>query len=91
MDGAFLDALRDGRSVTAASIDAGISRSTAYEWRYADDEFRKAWDSAVDEGTDRPEDEAHRRTRDGVAKPIFQGGSASARSKSTRTPSRFSC
>ena len=74
IDAAFLDALRDGRSVTAASIDAGISRSTAYEWRDADDEFRKAWDSAVDEGTDRLEDEAHRRARDGVAKPVFQGG-----------------
>lgn len=73
-DAAFLDALRDGRSITAACIDAGVSRRTAYDWREADDEFRKEWDSAVDEGTDRLEDEAHRRARDGVAKPVFQGG-----------------
>lgn len=73
-DAAFLDALRDGRSVTAACIDAGIGRRTAYEWREQDEEFRHAWDDAVEEGTDRLEDEAHRRARDGVNKPIYQGG-----------------
>ncbi|TPM39596.1 terminase [Mesorhizobium sp. B2-3-4] len=73
-EAAFFDTLRDGQSVTAACINAGISRTAAYEWRDADDEFRKMWDEAVDEGTDRLEDEAHRRARDGVQKPVYQGG-----------------
>lgn len=73
-DAAFLDGLRDGLSVTAACLDAGISRRTAYEWRDADDEFRSRWDEAVEEGTDRLEDEAQRRARDGVTEPVFYKG-----------------
>lgn len=73
-EAAFLDGLRDGLSVTASCIDAGISRRTAYEWRDADDEFRKRWDEAVEEGTDRLEDEAQRRARDGVTEPVFYKG-----------------
>lgn len=73
-DGSFLDALRDGLSVTAACVDAGIARRTAYEWREADEEFRQAWDEAVEEGTDRLEDEAKRRARDGVTEPIYYKG-----------------
>lgn len=70
----FLDCLRDGQSVTAACIDAGIARSTAYEWRDADDTFRQSWDEAVEEGTDRLEDEALRRARDGVNEPVYYKG-----------------
>jgi hypothetical protein len=73
-EAAFLNALCDGRSVTAACIDAGISRVAAYDWRAADATFAKAWDDAVEEGTDRLEDEAHRRARDGTQKPVYQGG-----------------
>lgn len=73
-DEGFLAALRDGRSVTAACIDVGISRSTAYQWREDDKEFAKAWDEAVEEGTDLLEDEAQRRARDGTQKPVYQGG-----------------
>jgi hypothetical protein len=72
-EAAFLDALRDGQSVTAACIDAGFGRRTAYEWREADEDFRKAWDEAVDEGTDRMEDEAYRRAVQGTSKPVYQG------------------
>jgi hypothetical protein len=73
-ESSFLDGLRDGQSVTAACIDSGISRSTAYEWRDADEDFRKRWDEAVEEGTDRLEDEAQRRARDGVSEPVFYKG-----------------
>lgn len=73
-EAAFLDALRDGQSVTAACIDAGVSRTTAYGWRDADDAFRTAWDEAVEEGTDRLEDEALRRARDGVNEPVYYKG-----------------
>jgi hypothetical protein len=54
-----------------ASELAGIGRRTAYDWRAADDEFRKAWDEAVEYGTDLIEDEALRRARDGVERPFF--------------------
>lgn len=73
-EAAFLDGLRDGLSVTASCIDSGFSRSAAYEWRDVDDEFRKRWDEAVEEGTDRLEDEAQRRARDGVTEPIYYKG-----------------
>lgn len=73
-DEAFIAALRDGRSVTAACIDAGIGRTSAYQWREDDPEFAKAWDEAVEEGTDLLEDEAQRRGRDGTQKPVYQGG-----------------
>lgn len=73
-EAAFLDALRDGLSVTAACLDAGIARSSAYEWRAEDAGFRERWDDAVEEGTDRLEDEAQRRARDGVTEPVFYKG-----------------
>lgn len=71
---AFLAGLRDGKSITAASLDAGIGRRSVFEWRLAEPDFAAAWDEAVEEGTDRLEDEAHRRARDGTTKPIFHQG-----------------
>lgn len=73
-DGEFFDALRDGKSVTASAADVGYARRSVYEWREADEEFRKAMDEAVEEGTDRMEDEAHRRAVHGTEKPVYQGG-----------------
>src|SRR5215208_7588054 len=73
-DEAFFDALRDGRSISAACLEAGIPRSSAYRWRESDPSFRAKWDACVEEGTDRLEDEALRRARDGTEKPVYQGG-----------------
>jgi hypothetical protein len=70
----FLARLAEGASVHAAATAAGIGRSTAYEWREAEPEFSKAWDDAVEAGTDALEDEAIRRARDGVDEPIFYQG-----------------
>lgn len=71
---AFLAALCDGLSVTAACAQAGIGRRSAYDWRDGDPDFKGAWDAAVEEGTDRLEDEGYRRARDGTNKPVYQGG-----------------
>lgn len=48
----FLTALRNAWSVRKASKRAGISRMTAYRWKGDDEEFSKAWDDAIEEGTD---------------------------------------
>lgn len=61
---AFLGALRDGLSINAACKASGVARRTAYDWREADPEFRKAWDDAVETGTDELEDVAIARAKD---------------------------
>ena len=71
---AFLDALAESANVTWACKAAKIPRRTAYEWREADPKFAKAWEEAVDLGTDALEDEAIRRGHAGVDKPVYQGG-----------------
>jgi hypothetical protein len=73
-DGRFFAALSDGASVSQAARRANYGRASVYEWREADESFRAAWDDALEEGTDRLEDEAFRRAHDGVPKPIFYKG-----------------
>lgn len=70
----FLAALMDGSTVTVSAEQASVDRATVYRWREKDVEFAKAWDEALEAGTDRLEQEALRRARDGVAKPVYQGG-----------------
>ncbi len=60
--------------MSAACVDAGLTRSRAYQWRTEDEAFAKAWDEAVEEGTDRMEDEAYRRAVQGTTKPVYQQG-----------------
>lgn len=73
-EGIFLETLRGGGSIAKAADAAHIARSTAYEWRESDEAFAKAWDDAVEIGTDTLEDEALRRGHDGVDEPIFYKG-----------------
>jgi len=70
----FLKALAQGASVTKAAQRAGFARQYAYELRDEDEEFAEAWDVAVEAGTDALEDEAVRRGKEGVRKPVYQGG-----------------
>lgn len=70
----FIDALRDGKSVTAAAAFAGVGRTTVYEHRESNEVFRKFWDDAIESGTDRLEDEALRRALEGTDEPVYQGG-----------------
>lgn len=71
---AFLDALAQTASVTAACEIAGIGRRSVYEWREEDKEFATRWEAALELGTDALEDEAVRRAREGVNKPVFHRG-----------------
>lgn len=61
-----LGALRDGKSKSGACLDAGVQLSTFYMWLHDDTEFAIQVQFAIEEGTDRLEDEAYRRGRDGV-------------------------
>lgn len=72
----FLAALARGVSVGGAASEAGLSRSTAYDWRAADADFAARWDAALEEGTDALEDEARRRALLGVETPVHYGGKA---------------
>src|SRR6185295_7310924 len=67
---AFLAALSEGASVYKAGKAAGIGRANAYFWRQADEDFKRRWDLAVDDGNDSTEDEDHRRGVHGVDKPV---------------------
>jgi hypothetical protein len=48
----FIESLKACRTVSVAAQLAGISRQEAYFHRRTDDAFRKAWDSAFEEGRD---------------------------------------
>lgn len=70
----FLEALRQGRTVTAACKEAGIQTSVAYLARGSDPDFFAEWDAAYEDGTDLLEDEAWRRAREGTEEPVFFQG-----------------
>lgn len=71
---AFLTYLRKGHLPKIAAEAVGISRTTAFNWKREDPEFAKAWDEAIDEGTDLLEEAIIKRARDGVDRPVFQQG-----------------
>lgn len=70
----FIAELADGNTVTGAAQAADVARSTAYDWRNDDPDFRQAWDSAWDQGADLLEAEALRRAVHGVDKPVTVAG-----------------
>lgn len=69
-----LTALREGFSVSRAAREARIGRSALYAWRRDDDGFADQWSDALEEGSDRLEDEMLRRAVDGVERPIYHQG-----------------
>lgn len=69
----FLEGLGHGLSISGAAKVAGVARSTVYEWRAADEAFAKAWDDALEEGSDILEDEALRRAVHGVSRQVAIG------------------
>jgi hypothetical protein len=70
----FLDRLGETASITAAARTAGLQRSTLYHLRERDPEFAACWDKAAKLGIERLQDEAMRRTFEGVEKPVFHAG-----------------
>jgi hypothetical protein len=71
---AFLAALRENGVVRDACEAAGIGRSTAYDARDADPEFRAGWEAALQEAADLLVREAVRRARVGVREPVIHQG-----------------
>jgi hypothetical protein len=71
----FLKIVSEGGSITLAAKAINFSRAGVYVVRERDEEFKKDWDAAVEEGTDLLEDEALRRALAGVQEPVgfFQG------------------
>ena len=70
----FLSTLGQSANVSLACEVAHIDRSTAYKERSRNPVFRDEWDGAMDDAIDALEAEAWRRAKDGVEKPVFQGG-----------------
>jgi hypothetical protein len=66
--------LANGATYAAAAAAIGAHRRTIIKWPDRDEEFAQRWRSAVEEGADRLEDEAIRRARDGVERPVFYQG-----------------
>lgn len=58
---AFLAALENTGSVTAAAEAAGVHRTAAYKQRSGDKAFSQQWDEAIDQGADALEDAARKR------------------------------
>lgn len=73
--GAFIELLRNnGGHVSDAAKAIGVVRSTVYLWRDKNEGFAATWDDAVEEGTDRLEQEAFRRAHDGTVEPVYYQG-----------------
>lgn len=70
----FLQVLSTGKSVTAAAAAIDVDRHNVYDWKKKDPEFAKAWESAIEAGTDVLEDEARRRAQEGYEEPIYYKG-----------------
>src|SRR5258708_3644834 len=64
--------LANGATYGAAASAIGAHRRTIMKWPDNDEEFAQRWNDAVDEGIDRQE--AIRRARDGVKRPVFYMG-----------------
>lgn len=73
---AFIEALADTGSVAAACKAVDMSTVGAYQLRRQDgaDEFRDAWDRAIDLGVRRIEDVTMDRALNGVEEPVYSYG-----------------
>ena len=75
----FLEVLARSSSVTEAARAVGLTRQEACRHYDQDEAFAAAWRSALDEATDRLEQEARRRALEGSEEPVFYHGKECAR------------
>lgn len=68
---AFLTFLGTSTNVTKSCAMAALDRVHAYDMRDRDEEFRIAWDRAVETGTEAMIDEATRRATEGVDDNVY--------------------
>jgi hypothetical protein len=73
---AFIEALAETGIVEEACRRVGMSRTSADKLRRRPQgvHFRRAWQTACDYALYRVEEESHRRSREGVVRPIFYKG-----------------
>ena len=70
----FLAALAEVPVIAHACKAAGVARTTAWRAQEADEDFRAAWDDAMEEGIDKAEQEAFRRAVAGFEEPVVHQG-----------------
>ena len=70
----FLAVLRQSSNVAAAARAVGTAPSGWYDMRRRDPAFAAAWAEAIEEATDKLEEEARRRALDGTEEPVFYQG-----------------
>jgi hypothetical protein len=68
----FLEALRNGHTITYAARHAGVQRRTAYKHREKSPKFAEAWNDALQEGLDNLLEECYRRALDSTYKASAQ-------------------
>jgi transposase-like protein len=66
--------LSNGATYAAAAAAIGAHRRTIIKWPDRDEEFKRRWNDAIEDGADTLEQEAIRRGRDGVDRPVFYQG-----------------
>lgn len=71
---AFLAAFVLTASLTDAAKACGLDRSNHYDWLRSDPAYAEAFEAARAEAAQSLEDEAVRRAREGVLKPVFYQG-----------------
>jgi len=73
---AFIEALAETGSVTRAAAQVNMAQANCYTLRRAPgaEEFRRAWDAALDFGVKRLKDIAFERAIDGYLVPVFVAG-----------------
>ncbi|WP_174285597.1 hypothetical protein [Sphingomonas bacterium] len=73
---AFIEALADTGSVSRAAAMVNMAQANCYTLRRAPgaEEFRRAWEAALDFGVQRLKDIAFERAIDGQLVPVFVGG-----------------
>lgn len=70
----FLEILKTTGNVSAATRAVGMRRTSLYALRRQDEDFRKEWDSALEESLDDLKGELRRRAIEGTEKPVYYGG-----------------
>ncbi len=69
----FLNAFAQYGGVVRAEEHSGVTRQSHYHWLKDDPEYAAAFKVAYEMAGDVLENEAIRRARDGVSKPVYQG------------------
>lgn len=71
---AFLSSLAITANVSKAAKDCEVARQTVYDHRDADEDFRAAWDDAIEIACDALELEARRRAEEGTIEDVYYQG-----------------